>query len=99
MRIIAGFFEANQIHNVVSRADDLYNKYMGIGLPDLLSLSMDITATHLNGCPLDFDKLLTASDPDFAHDVFGISRHIDRTTGKLKDHFLPRCSKIKEASL
>ncbi len=53
---------------------------------------MDITATHANGCPLDLDKLLAAPDFDFAHDVFGIRRHLDRTTGELRDFFLPRCS-------
>lgn len=51
---------------------------------------MDIDACHSNGCSLQLDKLLNADDANFAHDVFGIRRFIDRTTGKLDGCFLPR---------
>lgn len=51
---------------------------------------MDITACHSNGCALNLLELAKADDFNFAHDVFGIRRHINRTTGKLKDCFLPR---------
>lgn len=51
---------------------------------------MDISATHANGCPLKLAELLAADDFNFVHDVAGIRRHIDRTTGKLQDCFLPR---------
>ena len=57
-----------------------------------MDLQMDITAAHCNGNPLDLDKLLAFDDFNFAHDVFGIIDHIDRTTGKLKHCFLPRCT-------
>jgi len=57
---------------------------------DHLSLLMDISAAHANGCPLRLTELLAAGDIDFTHDVFGIARHIDRETGKLADMFLPR---------
>lgn len=60
---------------------------------DFISLDMDLLACHANGNPLDLDKLMAADDFNFAHDVFGIRRHIDRTTGELKDCFVPRCSK------
>ncbi len=53
---------------------------------------MDITAVHANGCPLRLRDLLLADDFNFAHDVFGIRRHLDRTTGQLGGHFLPRFS-------
>ncbi len=53
---------------------------------------MDITAAHRNGCPLKLDELLKAEDFDFAHDVFGIRRYINRKTGKLENCFLPRFS-------
>jgi hypothetical protein len=59
---------------------------------DRLAFAMDITAVHLNGCPLDLDKLLTAPSLDFAHDIVGIIANIDRRTGKLRRHFLPRCA-------
>jgi hypothetical protein len=60
---------------------------------DAKSLSMDITATHLNGTPMDLKRLLAFDDFNFYHDVYGIMGHIDRTDGKLKRGFLPRCSK------
>lgn len=58
---------------------------------------MDVTATHLNGNPIDLKKLLDADDFNFAHDVFGIARHLDRddnspTGGQLLGFFSPRCS-------
>lgn len=57
---------------------------------DQLSLTMDLTACHANGCPLRLADLLAADDANFGHDVFGISRHINRDTGELGGHFLPR---------
>jgi len=53
-------------------------------------VTMDITACHANGNPLDLEELLTADDFNFTHDVFGITRYLDRTTGKLTDCFVPR---------
>lgn len=60
---------------------------------DTISAEMDLIATHKNGCPLDLEGLLTATDHDFGHDVFGINRHLNRETGDLKSAFLPRYSK------
>ena len=53
-------------------------------------IERDITATHLNGCPLKLDDLLAADASDFCHDVFGIARFLDRETGKLGSYFVPR---------
>lgn len=61
--------------------------------PTRMDLMMDIEATNANGCPLDFDKLLGFSDLDFFHDVYGISEHLDRQTGKLQNCFVPRCAR------
>ena len=85
--------DAEAIKKIVERAATLYKAYMGQELKDRLSLDMDLTATHLNGTPLDLAKLLAFPDTDFAHDVFGIQRHMNRNTGKLGDCFLPRCAK------
>jgi hypothetical protein len=52
---------------------------------------MDLTACHANGMPLDLEKLAGADDFNFAHDVFGIRRHLDRDTGTLQNCFVPRC--------
>lgn len=59
---------------------------------DRLSLTMDITACHLNGNPLRLADLLAADDGNFGHDVFGIRRYMDRGTGQLTDCFSPRYS-------
>ncbi len=57
------------------------------------SIEMDITATHLNGCSLRLKDLLNANRFNFVHDIVGISRHINRITGKLENCFLPRFAK------
>lgn len=63
------------------------------------AVRMDITAAHLNGCTLDLDKLLGAPDHVVGHDVGGIQRFLDRRTGALTGHFLPRCAAPEGASL
>lgn len=57
------------------------------------NVTMDLEATHANGCPLDLVKLLRAPASDFGHDLLGISKYLDRTTGTLRDFFLPRCAR------
>lgn len=59
---------------------------------------MNITAAHANGNPLDLSALLVADDFNFAHDVFGIDRHICRDTGKMLNFFLPRFSKKQKVA-
>ena len=43
--------------------------------------------------PLDLERMLNADDINFAHDFFGIRKHMDRKTGKLGDCFVPRFAK------
>ncbi len=59
-----------------------------------INLVMDLTAADgVNGNrPIDWDRLLAADDFNFMHDIGGISRHIDRSTGRIGGHFLPRCT-------
>lgn len=57
-----------------------------------LDALMDVKACHLNGNPLDLQKLLGADDFNFAHDVFGIRQNLNRDTGELENCFSPRCS-------
>lgn len=65
---------------------------------------MDVVATHANGNPLRLQELLDADDFNFAHDVFGICRHLDRddgspTAGQLTGGFSPRFSTpVREAA-
>lgn len=61
-----------------------------------LNLAMSLTACHLNGCPLDLDAFQTARFADVLHDVAGIDRHIDHTTGKLQNCFWPRLARKSE---
>lgn len=83
--------EATIIRAIARRAREWELKH---GLErDLTDIQMDITATHCNGNPLRLQDLLDADDFNFIHDVAGIRRHLDRTTGKLQDMFSPRFSK------
>jgi hypothetical protein len=67
------------------------------GHSDAEGLEMDLLATHANGCPLDFEKLLAFNEFNFAHDVVGIQRHLDRDTGELLHCFVPRCARPQAA--
>lgn len=84
------------IHKIVARAAKEFPgpKYKW----DQTGMEMDLAACHLNGCLLRLPDLLKASKPDFAHDVWGIRRFIDRETGKLTDCFLPRFHAGKKAT-
>jgi len=64
---------------------------------DRMTLHMDLCATHANGNPMDFQRLLDADDFNFAHDIVGIQNHISRETGKLMNCFSPRFSARLEA--
>lgn len=64
-----------------------------------LDVIMDIDACHCNGNPLRLADLLAASDFDLIHDVGGITAHIDRRTGKLRNCFVPRYSKKAAAAV
>lgn len=60
---------------------------------DRMDFEMDLLATHANGCPLDFDRLLGFAEFSFWHDVMGIARHLNRRTGELEHFFVPRCAR------
>lgn len=84
---------------VMDRAEPLFVE-AGIVF-DRGSLLMDLDSCDETGDPLDYEKLLAFPDADFGHDIFGIRRHMDRSSwpGKLKNCFLPRCRlRLKVAS-
>lgn len=58
----------------------------------LMDLAMTISAVHCNGNKLDLKRLLDADDFTFYHDIQGMMQNIDTRTGKLNNHFLPRCT-------
>jgi hypothetical protein len=78
------------IARLVMRAENFY-KMQGVTI-DRTSLLMDLTATHANGCSLKLQAMLNADDSNFLHDICGISQHLDRSTGQLKNCFSPRFS-------
>ena len=54
-----------------------------------LDADMDISAVCFH-TPLRLTDLLNADQFQFAHDMRGIQRHINRQTGELEHFFLPR---------
>lgn len=83
--------EREKIKKIVSRAVELYES-VGQSHSEL-EIRMDIMACHLNGTPLNLNRLFEFDDFNFAHDIFGIAKHINRRTGKIERHFVPRCAK------
>ena len=67
-------------------------KAYGIEHDNRTTVMMDLMACNANGCPLDWDRLLKFDDANLLHDVLGIRKHINRTTGKLEGCFVPRCA-------
>ena len=65
---------------------------LGISQGERITLLMDLENVHKN-VGLKLADLLAADDANFAHDVCGIQRHINRNTGALEDFFLPRFAK------
>ena len=59
---------------------------------DKTGIMMDITTVNYE-MGLRLNDLLSADGFNFAHDVCGINRHLDRENGKLLGCFLPRFSK------
>lgn len=75
------------LHQIAGRA------VAQLGIQKVIDWEMDVTAVHANGCPLRLDDLLMADGFNFAHDLCGIYRHLDRETGQLRDCFVPRYAK------
>ena len=82
--------ERKTVRAIVKRWLAMYKRW-GIAPPDALSVEMDLYATH-GDCGLKFAALLAADDFNFVHDLGGIRAHMNRRTGKLDNHFLPRFS-------
>lgn len=78
--------DCEKINKIAIRASGI------AGNIDAVSLDMDLTACQVGDSPLDLNKLLAFDDFNFAHDIGGISRHMNRETGKLEDCFVPRCA-------
>ena len=86
--IQASRFELQFIAKIAERASLMAQQH-GIVYSHATALT-DLNYCHANGCELRLDALLAAKDVDFAHDVFGIRDHLNRTTGALERGFVPR---------
>lgn len=85
----ASFTPEEQAHvdAIVQRALPLFQ---AAGVPRTeLEIRMDLAAVHSRH-PLRLADFAGASNFDLGHDIGGIFRHLDRTTGELTGHFLPR---------
>lgn len=79
----------NEYHKI----SEIINRTMkSVKIKDRMSAEMDIMAAHLV-CRMNLDKLLSADDFNFFHDVFGIMENINRKTGKIDNCFMPRCAR------
>lgn len=80
------------IEKIADRARKMDRETNGRDASSKLHHQMNVSACHASGNPLRLADLLAADDFNFAHDVFGIDRHICRDTGKMLNHFSPRFS-------
>lgn len=79
--------EEAAVSRIIKRAVKLYADFGIKRAP--IDVRMDISAVHA-GTPLRLYDLAEAEDGDFGHDIGGIGKYLDRSTGRLTDGFLPR---------
>lgn len=84
--------DTDLIYGIVKRAE---RNGIVVSYPDTV---MDLTVCHCNGCPLDLQRMLHGNLENLAHDIYGIHRHLNRTTGKLENCFWPRMVARKEVT-
>ena len=87
--------ERELIVQIATRASELADEY-GVKYT-VMTATMDLIQTHKD-TPLDLAGLLAADDGNFGHDVFGIRRHMNHTTGKLEGCFVPRYALPQKSS-
>ena len=78
--------ETRIIRKIIKRTDKL------LPIKDHMSAQMDVEAAHIEH-KIKLEELLKADRFNLAHDVFGIMRNMNRSTGKLDNCFVPRYSK------
>lgn len=77
---------------------DIASRALGFGdSRKRLDILMDLEAVHAS-VGLRLAELLAADDFNFQHDVDGIRRHLNRETGELGGHFLPRFARQQVAA-
>jgi hypothetical protein len=86
--------ESALISKIVARTERLC-QMRKIPFGSVIDAEMDLTACHMNGCPLDLKKLHDFDDFNLLHDMLGIAGTINRKTGKLTGIFHPRCAQTQ----
>lgn len=86
--------QMQDVQRIVDRALPLLRKAGAKVTP--LDLMMAISCVHAQ-MPLHLRNLAAADDFQFAHDVAGIYRHLNRRTGELENCFVPRFALPKDA--
>lgn len=90
--------EYEYLRKIMERVHATLRDHVGIDAArnfDSHTAAMDLMAIHRNAMPLDFFALLTSSDDDLTHDVFGAGIHWNRRAGQLLHGWKPRCAKAK----
>lgn len=94
MQFVLSNPDARLVDRIMTRARKIQiGKRLWIPSDAAFGYEMSLVACHLNGCPLDLEKLLAFSDADFVHDVGGITANVSRQNGRLENLFLPRCAR------
>ena len=73
------------IEKIAERAVKISNNNL-----DKIDIMMDLTYCIEGGCNLRLNAMFNSNDFDLMHDIYGISRHLDHSTYKLKNGFWPR---------
>ena len=88
---------ADQMNRVVKRYNGIAaaQGYPAMSPEQEASFRMDLAAADgVNGNPpIDWQALMSFPDTSFVHDINGIHRHMDRSTGKLLNFFRLRSAK------
>lgn len=82
-----------EMEKVVQRAVFHYSQF-GVVL-DPVRLTLDLSAVKTLIPNICFKALLESEDDDFAHDIFGVVKNLNRETGHLENNFLPRYLRYK----
>jgi len=84
-------FEATEVEAVIINKIVDRNCREYVSSISKLGLMMAIEACHCNGSKLDLEGLLNSDSKTFRSDILGIHENIDKTTGKLKNGYTPKC--------
>ena len=83
--------EREIIERIAKRAADIMRRFISpdrrMGEDDIM---MYLEPCHCNGCPRRLEDMASGDHFSLMHDIYGISSHINTSTGELDKRFLPR---------